>query len=345
MIYSSYEALVQRAVRDHQRTKRVGGGHWIVTTQVPPPSGPLRETLRTSYGTWLRATAITGLASAFLIPPAAAATPAVSADPANAPGLPATNPQAIRPPHFEKPAVDLRPPELLEDLVQDESEGNLDRKLHDDPPPAAEQLQQGLGTLVQPPQKPPPARQPTSVETLTRSTSSLTDSKPTISPSPPLNRVDNQRPQPPGQHLSAPFVALEERVRAAESRPVTPERIDQWVTTVRTAKREAPEAAKPKPALITLAEVSPTPKMGWSYRVQPGDSLWHISTQLWTNNSSDHSLDRTWRVLHEWNRGVLGPNANLIHPGQVLEIPADAENVTTTLSQHLPDSRARDVVK
>jgi hypothetical protein len=342
MIYSSYEALVQRAVRDHQRTRWVGGGHWVVTTQVPPPSGPLRETLRTSYGTWLRATAITGLASAFLVPPAAAATPA---NPANAPGLPATNPQAIRPPHFETPAVDLRPPELLEDLVQDEPEGNLDRKLHDDPSPAAEQLEQGLGMLVQPPLNPPPARQLTAVETLTRSASSLTDSRPETPPGPPLNRVDNQRPQPPGQRLNGPFAALEERAKAAGSRPVTPERIDQWVTTVRTAKHAAPEAAKRNPALITLVEVSPTPKMGWSYRVQPGDSLWHISTQLWTNNSSDHRLDRTWRMLHEWNRGVLGPNANLIHPGQVLEIPADAENVTTTLSEHLPDSPARDVVK
>jgi len=32
-------------------------------------------------------------------------------------------------------------------------------------------------------------------------------------------------------------------------------------------------------------------------------------------------VDRTWRVLYEVNKRVLGPDPDLIHPGQILEIP------------------------
>lgn len=331
MTYSSYDALVRRAVHDRQRIG--GGGRWVVTAQTP-----LEETLRTSYGTWLRTTAVTGLASALLVPPAAAAS---TTSPVNAPGLPATNPQAIRTSRLEAPEID-RAQELLMDLTGDKPKTEPDRNRDNDPPQAATERGRQPKKPVSPPQNPPPARLPSAAEIPTSPTFAPPAPKPVL-PSgpaamgglPPIrkpNLVDTERPRLSGQRPEGPAVTLEERARAAGSRPVTTERVDQWVTTVRTAMLSAGNAAASNRVPITFAEVSPTPKLGWSYRVQRGDSLWRISSQLWADDSSHHDVERTWRMLYEWNRDVLGPNSDRIYPGQVLEIPADAADVTTTLS-------------
>ncbi|MGH8901443.1 MAG: LysM peptidoglycan-binding domain-containing protein [Egibacteraceae bacterium] len=345
MTYPSDESVVRRAVRDHQRVGRGGGGRWVVTTQAPPPGGPLQETSRPGYGVWLRTTAITGLASALLVPPAAA-SPA-SLTPEIAPGVPATNPQVIRPAPLEPRRTNPRPGKLLTGLVQGKPEDQPGRNGHGRPQAGAQADRQS-GKPVSPLQSPPPARQPSAAQVVPTIPIPLPAvQKPALPPNltgierlpqaPSTNRVDSERSQPPRpaprqQRIDGPAATLQERASAAGSRKATPERVDQWVTTVQTAMHEAPKSPKNNPALIALPEVSPTPKMGWSYRVQPGDSLWRISTQLWADDSSGHNLDRTWRTLHEWNRDVLGPDSNLIHPGQVLEIPADAQGVTTTLS-------------
>lgn len=364
MTYSSYEVLIRRAVRDHQRIGRVGGERWVVA--APAPEGALQETLRTGYAAWLRTTAVAGLASALLVP-----SVAVAASPASAPGtpgVPATNPQAIRPPRLavpkpDVPNTDLRPQTLLKGLVQDEPEDTADHHRRSNAPHAAAQLDRQSGKPVSPLQKPPPARPvipapnpslaapkaqapqippgPAAMGELPRAPATVPSLAPIPRPShqevggaAPGN-VDSERSQPPSQRPAKPSATPEEREQragAAELQAVTPERVDRWVTAVRTAMREAPKGKKANPALVTLAEVSPTPRMGWSYRVQPGDSLWRISTRLWTDHASDHSLDRTWRTLHEWNRDVVGPDSSRIYPGRVLEIPADAEDITTTLS-------------
>ncbi|GIQ70905.1 LysM peptidoglycan-binding domain-containing protein [Xylanibacillus composti] len=51
------------------------------------------------------------------------------------------------------------------------------------------------------------------------------------------------------------------------------------------------------------------------YVVKAQDSLWLIAKRMLGNG------DR-WRELYDANRQVIGPNPNLIHPGQVLEVPA-----------------------
>ncbi|MGH8898900.1 MAG: LysM peptidoglycan-binding domain-containing protein [Egibacteraceae bacterium] len=381
MTYSSYEELVRRAVRDHQRIGRAGGGRWVVTMQAPPPCfakvrGPLRETLRTGYGSWVRTTAITGLASALLVPPGAAASPV-------APGLPATNPQAIGPSRLEARGADPRPQKLLGGLAQSATRGNS--------PQAVAQPDRQAGKPVAPLQSPPSARQPLAAQIPSLAAAKLAAPQPEnlcrnitgrcrgsadegsparltapnprstgvppgpaamggLPPTPSAHRVGTEQSQPTGQRPGGTVAALEERAKVPESRPVTPERVDQWATTVRTAMRTSAtprglEDAAGRPALFTLGEVSPTPRVGWSYRVKRGDSLWRISAQLWEDDSSGHSLDRASRVLHEWNRDVVGTNSNLIYPGQVLEIPAAAEDVTTTWSAASPHPVAEDVAR
>jgi LysM repeat protein len=53
------------------------------------------------------------------------------------------------------------------------------------------------------------------------------------------------------------------------------------------------------------------------YVVQPGDTLWDIAEDFMGN-----PLD--WPIIYNNNRGVIGPNPNLIYPGQVLVIGGQA---------------------
>jgi LysM repeat protein len=357
MTCSTHEALVRRAVRDHQHSGRVGGGRWVVTTQAPPSGGALGETVRTStsYRTWLRTTAVTGLAGALLMPSAAAASPIRIG---NAPGLPATNPQAVRAGHLETPKTNSSSQELFRNVVKAGSKAQPNSNRQNDRLQVIVQFERQSRKPVSPPQNPPPARQPSAAKSSTGTASTLATPKSVIpldpaatqelTLSPPHNRVDSARSQLSGQRLNGPSTTpktLEEHAQVAESQLATPERVDQWVTTVWTAMHSAPKPANVRPALTALAEVSPTPKMGWSYRVQRGDSLWRISTQLWPDGSSNHSVERTWRVLYEWNRDVLGHNSNLIYPGQVLEIPANAKDVSTTSSGASAHPVVEDVAK
>ena len=51
-----------------------------------------------------------------------------------------------------------------------------------------------------------------------------------------------------------------------------------------------------------------------TYTVVSGDSLWAIAVKLLGNGAR-------WPEIYEANKAVVGPNPNLIHPGQVLTIP------------------------
>lgn len=67
-------------------------------------------------------------------------------------------------------------------------------------------------------------------------------------------------------------------------------------------------------------------------RVRPGDSLWGITARVLSPDPTGtaplgaqvdvRKLDRGWRVLYAANRGVLGPDPDLIHPGTPLQIPS-----------------------
>jgi len=62
-------------------------------------------------------------------------------------------------------------------------------------------------------------------------------------------------------------------------------------------------ASKPSP---------PTRPSRRTYTVRPGDTLSGIAARFGIAD---------WRTLYEANKGVVGPDPNLILPGQVLTIP------------------------
>ena len=62
------------------------------------------------------------------------------------------------------------------------------------------------------------------------------------------------------------------------------------------------------------------------YRVQPGDCLWRIARGILEHrgmSTAGTEVARAWRAIYDVNRTVVGDDPDLIHPGQVLEIPEE----------------------
>lgn len=72
---------------------------------------------------------------------------------------------------------------------------------------------------------------------------------------------------------------------------------------------ETPKATVEQPRAGTPPDPVPA-----SYTVKSGDCLWNIAKKQYGDGSR-------WREIYNANKGVLGPNPNLIYPGQVITIP------------------------
>jgi hypothetical protein len=55
--------------------------------------------------------------------------------------------------------------------------------------------------------------------------------------------------------------------------------------------------------------------------VRPGDSLWTLAATRLGPHASADEIDRLWRRLYRLNRSALGPDPDLIRPGQQLRLP------------------------
>jgi LysM repeat protein len=67
-----------------------------------------------------------------------------------------------------------------------------------------------------------------------------------------------------------------------------------------------PSAALPAPVVITVAT---------------GDSLWTIAARQLPGGSGDGAIDASWRAWYAANRAVIGPDPDVILPGQRLRAP------------------------
>ncbi|WP_127480765.1 LysM peptidoglycan-binding domain-containing protein [Nocardioides pantholopis] len=74
-------------------------------------------------------------------------------------------------------------------------------------------------------------------------------------------------------------------------------------------------AARPTPA-------RPAPQTGASITVRPGDTLWAIARRDLGAGADGTAVARRVRALHDLNRRVIGPDPDLVHPGQQLRLPA-----------------------
>lgn len=67
-----------------------------------------------------------------------------------------------------------------------------------------------------------------------------------------------------------------------------------------------------------MSQHSGNVRPGSTYTVQSGDTLWGIAQRAY-NDPED------WDTIYAANKQVIGNNPNLIKPGQVLQIPAQAD--------------------
>ncbi|KKK99088.1 hypothetical protein LCGC14_2636220, partial [marine sediment metagenome] len=51
-----------------------------------------------------------------------------------------------------------------------------------------------------------------------------------------------------------------------------------------------------------------------TYTVKAGDNLWKIAQRFYSQGTR-------WNDIYDANKGVIGPDPDLIQPGQVLTIP------------------------
>jgi nucleoid-associated protein YgaU len=91
--------------------------------------------------------------------------------------------------------------------------------------------------------------------------------------------------------------------------------------TVTTPPASAGAAALPlpdRPVDLLAATVVPSHA---SVRVRPGDTLWAIAARHLPTTATAAAVERAWPVWFHRNRGALGPDPHLIHPGTRLTVP------------------------
>ena len=91
-----------------------------------------------------------------------------------------------------------------------------------------------------------------------------------------------------------------------------------------TASAEAPLPVPTRPVGTVEAGTRPAdnragPQAGLV--VRPGDSLWRIAEQRLHSSASADEVAALVHRLHHRNRGVIGPDPDLIRPGQRLAVP------------------------
>jgi nucleoid-associated protein YgaU len=71
----------------------------------------------------------------------------------------------------------------------------------------------------------------------------------------------------------------------------------------------------------------PTPPTSDSstQRVRPGDSLWLLAARRLGTHAGDHDVAHYWPQIYAANRSVIGDDPSVIHPGQVLNLPAPTQ--------------------
>lgn len=93
------------------------------------------------------------------------------------------------------------------------------------------------------------------------------------------------------------------------------------VSGIASAGRPGVPVASP----VSASAASPTTAdaAAGTVTVRAGDSLWSITAGLLPPGADDARIAAAWPLLYDANRDVVGPDPGLIHPGDVLTVPAE----------------------
>jgi len=89
------------------------------------------------------------------------------------------------------------------------------------------------------------------------------------------------------------------------------------------------------PAAVDRSRAPAAPTGGGTYVVRPGDSLWSIAR---AHPAPSGDVGTRWRAIWRSNRGVVGDDPDLIHPGQALRLPGTDDQ---SIDQHDETDGAR----
>jgi hypothetical protein len=84
------------------------------------------------------------------------------------------------------------------------------------------------------------------------------------------------------------------------------------------APAELPLPTLPLGAAVTSEGPAPGPR---TVVVRAGDSLWSLAASRLPSSAPEAAVDAAWRRLYEHNRTTVGPDPDLIHPGDRLRLP------------------------
>jgi nucleoid-associated protein YgaU len=95
----------------------------------------------------------------------------------------------------------------------------------------------------------------------------------------------------------------------------------------RPTAEPTPEPSRGLGLVTTVSTRSLTPQANPQQRevatvmVRPGDSLWRIAARALPRDSGRQTIERAWHRWYAANRGVIGPDPDLLQPGQQLTPP------------------------
>jgi nucleoid-associated protein YgaU len=79
-------------------------------------------------------------------------------------------------------------------------------------------------------------------------------------------------------------------------------------------KEPLPDFSSVQSGGSSTAPSAPASEADETYTVKKGDSLSKIAKRVYGDAQQ-------WRRIYEANRGIIGDNPDLIHPGQALKLP------------------------
>lgn len=91
--------------------------------------------------------------------------------------------------------------------------------------------------------------------------------------------------------------------------------------TTPAAPAAPPGTATPPPSTAQPSGAADAPAAAETATVRPGDSLWSLAAARLAGRPTDAEIAAAWPRWYEANRDVVGPDPDLLLPGQVLTVP------------------------